>query len=81
MAKTVTMKQPKPALATRDAFVLAGGRTSGATEAPLEAAPKVRITVDLPKADHRAFRVAASHEGRGMGDIIRQLVAEWMERR
>lgn len=81
MAKTVTMKQPKAAPATRDAFVSAGGKTSGATDAPAEMAPKVRITVDLPKADHRAFRVAASYEGRGMGDIIRQLVAEWMERR
>ena len=80
MAKTVTIKVPRLAHSAQ-AFVEAGGRTSGATQAPVPSMPKVRITVDFPQADHKAFKVAASHEGRNMGDIVRDLVGEWLARR
>ena len=88
MAKQVEVRMPGAGAKKAEDWVAAGGATTGST-APV-AAPsaaskadkeaKVRITVDLPKSLHKRFRAAAMDADSNMGDVVRHLVIEWLNK-
>ena len=71
-----------------DAAAFVRGEPPAAPPAPSPAVPpppavaeeaRVRFTVDLPRSLHKRLKLAALNQDEPMTDLVRQILAEWLE--
>ena len=53
---------------------------SGRDQPHAVAAASKRLTVDLPRDVHRRLKTLAAHQEVTMADVLRRVLAEWLER-